>query len=67
MKYLAINRGCIFAAVSQSNGVYMFDQRSKTWLPTGLQEIAVANLVSHQSDLYAGTRECIYEASIPVV
>ena len=66
MKHLAINRDRIFAAVGRW-GVWLFDQRSETWIPAGLQGIYVTSLVSHQSDLYAATKEGIYRASIPTV
>ena len=66
MKHLAINRDRIFAAVGRW-GVWLFDQRSETWIPAGLQGIYVTSLVSHQSDLYAATKEGIYRASILTV
>ena len=63
---LAVNRGRIFAGLSK-HGVYMFDERSETWIPAGLDWLTVTSLVSHQSDLYAATGESIYRASIPTV
>ena len=33
----------------------MFDARSDTWIPAGLQWLTVSALVSHQSELYAAT------------
>ena len=68
MKHLAINRGRIFAAVGRSDGgVWLYDQPSETWFPTGPQDVRVYSLVAHQSDLYAGTENGIYRASIPIV
>ena len=63
---LALNRGRIFAGLSK-HGVYMFDERSETWIPAGLDGLTVTSLVSHQSDLYAATKEGIYRASISTV
>ena len=63
---LAVNRGRIFAAVFY-HGVYLFDERSETWIPAGLDGLNVYDLISHQSDLYAATKEGIYRASIPSV
>ncbi len=45
----------------------MFDERSKTWIPAGLDGLTVSSLKSHQTDLYAATNEGIYRASIPTV
>ena len=68
MKQLAVNRGRIFAAFYRSDrGVWLYDQPSETWFPTGPQHVGVYSLVSHQSDLYAGTENGIYRASIPTV
>ena len=63
---LALNRGRIFAGLSK-HGVYMFDERSETWIPAGLDGLTVTSLVSHQSYLYAATKEGIYRASISTV
>ena len=63
---LAVNRGRIFAG-TRNNGVWVFDGRSKRWIPTGLDGLAVTSLVPHQSDLYAATKEGIYRASISTV
>ena len=72
---LAVNRGRLFAGL-RYYGVYMFDDRSETWIPAGLQEFGIAALVSHQSDLYAAAFEKIrnsteplgiYHASIPII
>ena len=63
---LAVNRGRIFAGLRR-HGVYLFDERSETWIPAGLDGLTVTSLVSHQSDLYAATGESIYRASIPIV
>ena len=62
----AANRGRLFAGLNR-RGVYMFDERSKTWIPAGLDGLRVYSLVSHQSDLYAGTNDGIYRASIQTV
>ena len=62
----AVNRGRIFAGLDR-RGVWVFDERSETWIPAGLDGLTVTSLVSHQSDLYAATKEGIYRASIPTV
>ena len=68
MNQLEVNRGRIFATFYGSDrGVWLFDQPSETWFPTGPQDVGVYSLVSHQSDLYAGTENGIYRASIPIV
>ena len=69
---LAVNRGRIFAGLSE-HGVYMFDERSETWIPAGLDGLTVSSLKSHQSDLYAVAMDRnwdslgIYRASFPLV
>ena len=68
---LALNRGRIFAGL-RSGGVYMFDDRYQRWIPVGLQEFTIRDLVSYQSDLYAtayaiGKYSGIYRAAIPAV
>ena len=74
LRYLAVNRGIIFAAVDARQksttvrrGVYVFDEHVETWFPTGLDGLKVSSFVSHQSYLYAGTNKGIYRASIPIV
>ena len=68
MKQLAVNRGRIFAAFYRSDrGVWLYDQPSETWFPTGPQHVGVYSLVSHQSDLYAATENGIYRGSIPSI
>ena len=51
---LAVIRGSLFAGL-YDHGVYMFDARSDTWIPAGLQWLTVSAPVSHQSELYAAT------------
>ena len=51
---LAVSGGRLFAGL-YDHGVYMFDTRSDTWIPAGLQWLTVSALVSHQSELYAAT------------
>ena len=69
---LAVHRGRLFAGL-HNHGVYMFDARSQTWIPAGLQGLTVTALVTHQSHLYAATGnrrwkpQGIYRASIPTV
>lgn len=63
---LALNRGRIFAGL-RSSGVWMFDERSETWISVGLDRLTVTSLISHRSDLYAATNKGIYRASIPIV
>ena len=63
---LAVNRNRIFAGLRE-NGVWTFDKRSETWTPVGLEGLTVRALVSHQSELYALTREGIFRATISVV
>ena len=68
MSQLAVNRGRIYAAFFQSDrGVWLFEQPSETWFPAGLQQVRVYSVVSHQSELYAGTENGIYRTSIPIV
>ncbi|MDE0041951.1 MAG: hypothetical protein OXT74_07945 [Candidatus Poribacteria bacterium] len=68
MNQLAVNRGRIFATFyGLDRGVWLFDHPSETWVSVGPPDVDVQPLVSHQSDLYAGTREGIYRASIPIV
>ena len=66
IRALALNRGRLFAGLRR-RGVYMFDERSETWMPAGLDGLTVYDLISHQSDLYTATKEGIYRASIPIV
>ena len=66
IRELAVNRGRIFGAVGRW-GVGYFHHSSETWLPAGLRGRWVSSVVSHRGDLYAGTREGIYRAAIPVV
>ena len=66
----AVNRGRLFAGTR--DGVYMFNERSKTWRSAGLQDFIISKLVSHQSNLYAVTYannepQGILRASIPIV
>lgn len=68
MQHLAINRDRIFATVGRTGrSVWLYDQPSETWIPTGPQDARVDSLVSHQFDLYAGTKNGIYRALIPIV
>ena len=68
MNRLAVNRGRVFAACYESDrGVWLYDQPSETWFPTGPRHVVVGSLISHGSDLYAGTENGIYRASIPTV
>ena len=63
---LAVYRGRLFAGLYR-HGVYMFDERSETFVPAGLGGLTVRALVSHQSHLYAATVEGIYRAAIKTV
>ena len=70
IRRLAVNRGRLFAGTA--SGVYMFDERSETIIPAGLQEFGIGDLASHQSDLYVtayakGELSGIYRASISAV
>ena len=71
IKSLTVYRGRLFAGVydhaGAEGGVYMFDDRIDTFVPAGLQGSSVTALVTHQSDLYAATREGIFRATIPIV
>ena len=68
MNQLAVNRGRIFATFFRADrGVWLYDQPSDTWIPTGPHDVRVYSLVSHQSDLYAGTDNGIYRAAITEV
>ncbi len=66
IQVLAVNRNRIFAGL-RNYGVWTFDKRSETWTPVGLGRLTVRALVSHQSDLYALTREGIFRAAIRTV
>ena len=66
IQVLAVNRDRIFAGLRE-NGVWTFDKRSETWASVGLCGLTVRALVSHQSELYALTREGIFRATISVV
>ena len=66
IQVLAVNRNRIFAGL-RNYGVWTFDKRSETWTPVGLGRLTVRALVSHQSDLYALTREGIFRATIRTV
>ena len=63
---LAVNRGRLFAGLRR-RGVWLFDDRSEMWIPAGLVGVDIRSLMSHQSDLFAGTKDGIYRASIPFV
>ena len=63
---LAANRGRLFAGLRR-RGVWLFDERSEMWIPAGLVGVDIRSLTSHQSDLFAGTNDGIYRASIPIV
>lgn len=72
---LAAHRGRLFAGLN-GGGVYMFDERAERFIPAGLQDFIIGDLISHQSHLYASTGqfangkhtfEGIYRASISVV
>ena len=68
---LTVHTGRLFAGL-RNHGVYMFDRRSETWIPVGLQEFTVVKLVSHQSELHAVAVDRnwdtgIYRASVPIV
>ena len=72
MNNLTHNRGRIFAGV-RNRGVWMFDEPSETWVPVGLQEFLILDIVSHQSQLYAAVRYDnwapvgLYRASISII
>ena len=63
---LAVNRGRLFAGLRR-RGVWLFDERSEMWISAGLVGVDIRSLTSHQSDLFAGTKDGIYRASIPLV
>ena len=76
IRALAVNRKRIFAGLDNF-GVYMFDERSESWIDVGLGKLdtlTVNALVSHKSDLYAaaslhpwGNTLAIYRGSISTV
>ena len=66
IQVLAVNRNCIFAGL-RNYGVWTFDKGSETWTPVGLGGLNVRALVSHQSELYALTRDGIFRAAIRTV
>lgn len=66
IRTLASHRGRIFAGM-WGFGVYVFNDRSETWSPAGLNGLIVFSLVAHQSDLYAATDKGIYRAAIRTI
>ena len=64
---LEVNRGRLF--VGTSFGVYLIDRNAADiFIPAGLYEFRIANLVSHQDYLYAAVADQgIYRAYIPLV
>ena len=66
IQVLAVNRNRIFTGL-RGNGVWTFDEQSETWTPVGLGGLNVRALVSHQSELYAVTRDGIFRATISTV
>ena len=66
IQVLAVNRNRIFAGL-RNYGVWTFDEQSETWTPVGLGGLNVRALVSHQSELYAVTRDGIFRATISTV
>ena len=66
LKSFALHQGRFFAGLKEQ-GVYMFDDQTETWVGVGLRGLTVFGLVSHKSELYAGTREGIYRAAIRTV
>ena len=63
---LGVNRGRLFAGLD--SGVYMFDEQSETFIPAGLHESRIVDLVSHHGYLYVAVeKEGVYRASIPIV
>ncbi len=64
---LAVHRGRLFAGDFYS-GVYLFDDRSDTFVPVGLQDSRIVEIVSHKDYLYAAVMEDgIYRADIQIV
>ena len=63
---LAVNRGRLFTGLRR-RGVWLFNERSEMWISAGLVGVDIRSLTSHQSDLFAGTKDGIYRASIPTV
>lgn len=64
---LAVNRGRLFVGLRHA-GVHLFDERTETFIPAGLQEFPIADVISHQGDLYAAVEgKGVYRASIPTV
>ena len=66
IQVLAVNRNRIFAGL-RNYGVWTFDEQAETWTPVGLGGLTVSGLVSHQSELYAVTRDGIFRAAIRTV
>ena len=54
---LVVHGDQLFAGLHDTHGVYVFDLRSGSWSPTGLEGRSVGSLLSHGSALYAGTAE----------
>lgn len=63
---LAVHKGRLFAGLRR-RGVYVLQERAGTWFAAGLNGLTVNSLVSHQSNLYAATREGFYRAHIQTV
>lgn len=64
---LAVHRGRLFAGDFYS-GVYLFDDRSDTFVSVGLQDSRIVDIVSHNDYLYAAVMEDgIYRADIQIV
>ena len=63
---LAVHSGRLFAGL-HTRGVYVFDTLSESWSSAGLNELSVYALLSHNSALYAGTKDGVYCTAISKV
>ena len=56
----AVHGDQLFAGLHHTHGVYVFDLRSGTWSPAGLEGRSVSSLLSHGSALYAATADGVH-------
>lgn len=57
---LVVHGAQLFAGLHHTHGVYVFDLRSGTWSPAGLEGRSVSALLSHGSALYAAAEDGLH-------